>query len=85
MNWYIETELCHGTSEWNMLREGFLLTFMFEDPWWDTIDDALHAVKEAIFKITQEPIERIHLEWATQVSCTMECYNVIIEEDDEDR
>lgn len=30
MNWYIETELLHGTREWDILREGFLLTFMFE-------------------------------------------------------
>src|SRR5271168_607599 len=27
MNWYTETELHHGTSEWDILREGFLLTF----------------------------------------------------------
>ena len=51
MNWYIEMELRHGTSEWDILRDGFLLTFMFEDRWLDTIDDVLKAVKATIFKI----------------------------------
>jgi len=41
MNWYTETELRHGTSEWDILHEGFLLTFTFEDHWWDTVDDVL--------------------------------------------
>lgn len=57
MNWYTEIELCHGTSEWDILREGFLLTFTFEDCWWDIVDGALQAVKAPIFKIPQEPME----------------------------
>ena len=84
MNWYIETELRHGTSEWDNLHEGFLLTFTFEDHWWDTINDALQSVKAAIFKIPQEPIEVLKPEWTTQLSCTLECYNVNTEEDNED-
>lgn len=76
MNWYIETELCHGMSEWDILREGFLLTFTFEDHWWDTVDDALQAVKATIFKMPQEPIKLIQPEWATQLSCVLECYNI---------
>lgn len=31
MNWYLETELCHGTVEWDILREGCFMTFHFED------------------------------------------------------
>ena len=50
-NWYTKIELRHGTSEWDILREGFLLTFTFEDLWWDTVDDVLQAVKTTIFKI----------------------------------
>ena len=57
MNWYTETELRHGMSEWDIFREGFLLTFTFEDRWWDTVDNALQVVKAAIFKIPQEPME----------------------------
>ena len=30
MNWYMETELHHGTGEWDVLHEGFLLIFTFE-------------------------------------------------------
>lgn len=41
MNWYIETELHHGTSEWDILCEGFMLTFSFEDGWGDNIDEML--------------------------------------------
>ena len=33
MNWYIETGVRHGTNEWDILREGFVLTFNFEDGW----------------------------------------------------
>jgi len=29
LNCYIETELCHGTGEWDILREGFMMTFSF--------------------------------------------------------
>jgi len=84
MNWYTETELCHGTSEWDVLRKGFLSTFTFEDRWSDTVDDTLHAVKAAIFKIPQKPLEVLQPEWATQLSCALECYNINVEEDDED-
>ena len=51
MNWYTETELCHGTRKWDVLHEGFLLTFTFEDRWSDTVDDALQAIKGVIFKL----------------------------------
>jgi len=51
MNLYTETKLCHGTRKWDVLHEGFMLTFKFEDHWSDTVDDALQAVKAVIFKI----------------------------------
>jgi len=54
MNWYTKTELFHGTSEWDNLDEGFLLTFTFEDCWCDTVDDVLQAVKVSIFLNTPE-------------------------------
>ena len=63
MNWYTETELCHGKSEWDILCEGFLLTFTFEDRWSNTVDDALQVVKATIFKIPQEPMEVLQPEW----------------------
>lgn len=84
MNWYTETELCHGTGEWDVLREGFLLTFTFEDHWSNTVDNALQAVKATIFKIPQEPMGVLQLEWVTQLSSTLECYKVNVEEYDED-
>ena len=31
MNWYLETKLYHGTNRWDILRQGFLMTFSFED------------------------------------------------------
>jgi len=64
MNWYIEMELCHGTNEWDVLCDGFLLTFTFEDHWSDVVDNALQAVKVVIFKIPQELMGVLQLEWA---------------------
>lgn len=31
MNWYLEMKLHHGTEEWDILHQGFFLTFSFED------------------------------------------------------
>lgn len=50
MNWYLETELLHGTDEWNVLQHGLLMTFSFEDGF-DSIDEALQEVKVAIFRV----------------------------------
>jgi len=55
----------HGTSKWDILHEGFFLTFTFEDRWSDTVDDALQVVKLVIFKIPQERMEVLELESAT--------------------
>jgi len=84
MNLYIETELRHGTGKRDVLCEGFLLTFTFEDRWSDTVEDALQAVKAAIFKIPQEPLEVLQTTWANQLSSALECYNAKVEEDDDD-
>lgn len=78
INWYTETKLHHSTGEWDILHEGCLLTFTFEDRWWDTIDDAPQVVKAAICRTTQDPMEVL------QLVGSPECYSVNIEEEDED-
>lgn len=83
MNQYIETELCHGTSEWDILHKGFIMTFSFEDRF-DCIDEALQEMKVAIFRISQDPLDLIQLDQATQLSHALECYNVTYEQEDED-
>ena len=50
MNWCVETKICHGTSEWNILCEGFIRTFIFEDRF-NCIDEALQEVKATTFRI----------------------------------
>lgn len=40
MNWYLEIELCHDIDEWDILRQGFLMTFSLEDGF-ECIDEAL--------------------------------------------
>lgn len=50
MNWYVETKLHHSTSEWDILREGFVMTLNSEDGF-DYIDEALQEVKSTIFWI----------------------------------
>lgn len=83
MNWYMETKLRHGTSEWDILHEGFLLTFTFEDRWWDIVDDALQVVKTVIFRTPQRPMEEVQPKWATQLHHMLECYIINVEEEDE--
>lgn len=56
MNWYLETELCHGTTKWDILRNFFLLTFSFEDGF-ECIDEVLQEIKVAIFRRQEEPVE----------------------------
>ena len=83
MNWYIEIELRHGTGEWDILHEGFMMTFSFEDRF-DNIDEALEEVKASIFRIPQDPLDLIQPKWATQLSHTLGCYNVTAGDEDED-
>jgi len=83
MNWYIEMKLHHGTGEWDILCEGFIMTFSFEDGF-HCINEALQEVKATIFRILQDPLDLIQLEWATHLSHMLECYNITDEEEDED-
>ena len=85
MNWYTEMELRHGMNEWDILREGFLLAFTFEDHLWDTVDDALQVVKVAIFKTPQEPREVLQSGSATELNCALGCYNINFDDDGEDQ
>ena len=59
------------------------MMFSFEDGF-DCIDVALQEVKAAIFRILQDPLDLIHLDWTTELSHVLECYNVTTEEEDED-
>jgi len=54
MNWYLQIELYHGMNEWDILRQGFLMTFSFEHGF-ECIDEALQEVKAMIFQIPQDP------------------------------
>lgn len=83
MNWYLETELCHGIGEWDILHQGFIMAFNFEEGF-DCIDEALQEVKATIFRILQDPLDMIEPDWTTQLSHTLEYYNMIAEEEDED-
>lgn len=56
MNWYLETELRHGTAKWDFLKEGFLLTFSFEDGF-VSIDEVLQEIKALIIRTLKEPME----------------------------
>lgn len=83
MNRYLETELHHGTRKWDILHEGFIMKFSFEDGI-DYIDEELPQVKATIFQIPQDPLDLIKPDWTTQLSHALECYNVTAEEEDED-
>lgn len=82
-NWYLETELRHGTLDWDELNEGLLLTFSFKDGW-DCIDDALQDNGIGIFQTPNEPLAWDQPAWDAQLKPTIECYKMTAEEDEED-
>jgi len=83
MNWYLETELHHGTCDGDILREGFIMTFSFEYGF-DCIDEVLQEVKAVIFRIPQDPLDLIQADLTTKLSHALECYNMSNEEEEED-
>ena len=82
-NLYLQTELQHGTTNWDDMKEILLLTFSFEYGF-EFIDEALQVIKEAIFWTPVEPLTWVHPDWSTQLQHDLECYNVTVEEADED-
>lgn len=83
MNWSLEIEIFHDTAEWNILREGFLMTFSFKGRF-KSIDEALQEVKAVILRITQDPLELVKLDLSTHLRHALECYNMIVEGEYED-
>ena len=59
------------------------MTFNFEDGF-RSINEALQEVKATIFRIPQDPLELVQLDWSTQLHHVLECYNMTIEGEDED-
>ena len=47
-NWYIDQEMCRGTTEWTRLQQNFVVTFSFEheNP---NIDSVLKLLRGVIF------------------------------------
>lgn len=83
MNWYLEIALRNGTAKWDVMKETFLLTFSFEDGF-ECIDEALQEIKAEIFRMPKEPTAWVQLDWSTQLHHALECYNVTMEEGEED-
>jgi len=83
MNWHLEMELHHGKVEWDILREGFLMTFSFEGRF-DNIDEVPLEVKAMILQILQDPSELVQLDWSTQLCHLLEHYNMNYEGEDDD-
>jgi len=83
MNWYLEMKILHGTAEWDILRESFLLNFNLEDRF-ECINEALQEIKATIFRKPKQPEEWAQSESSTQLRHALECYNVTIEEEEED-
>ena len=59
------------------------MTFSFKHGL-ESIDEALHEIKATIFSILQEPLEWFQPDQSTQLHQALECYNVTINEGDED-
>lgn len=65
MNLYLEIELRRGTEQWDILQRGLLMTFNFEDGF-ECIDEALQEFKAVIFRVLQDPLDLIQLNYTTQ-------------------
>jgi len=50
-HWYVEIELCHGTEDWQTLKENLYLTF--DQSEYPSVDDALELVH---IKIADDPL-----------------------------
>ena len=76
--WYLEIELRHGIVNWEIMVDGFILIFKFEDdcPY---IDLALQTVKKKIFE-NVTPMTWKQLDWAAQIENAVECYNLTTNE-----
>jgi hypothetical protein len=81
-NWYLELEVCRGTTAWEDLNRNFKETFKFE---YDThsVDTTLQIIKTNIFtpkdsKITT-PLCSVPKHYAT-IQEVLECYNVTRED-----
>lgn len=62
MNWYLETELHHGSADWNDMKESFILIFRFEDGF-QCLDDALQEIRPSIFRTLNEPTTWVQPDW----------------------
>lgn len=63
MNWYLATKLRHGTTNWDEMKQSFLLTFKFEDGF-ECIDGVRQEIKTTIFRTSVEPITWMQLDWS---------------------
>lgn len=61
------------------------IEFLFADQWTDTVDNALQVVKAIISKVPLEPEEIVQTDWLHQLSNALECYDVQVEDDDDDQ
>lgn len=52
MYWYLENKLWHWMDEWDILKEIFVLKFIFKY-YFECIDEALKEIKAATFKIPE--------------------------------
>jgi len=59
------------------------MMFSFEDGF-ESINEAFQEVKATIFRIPQDQLDLVQPDWSTQLSHALECYNVTVEEEDED-
>jgi hypothetical protein len=84
-NWYIDQELCRGTTRWTILQHNFTVTFSFEheNP---NIDATLKQIRGVIF--IKEPEVELIIEEQQQNKQTVKellsCYHVQEEVPDED-
>lgn len=79
-NWYLETNLRHGTVNWEDMVNALILKFGFEDDF-PYIDLALQTIKNMIFQ-NVTPLTWQQLDWTAQIKNALECYNLTTKQEE---
>ena len=81
-NWYAEVEIRQGTVSWDTLFDSFVLTFSSNEDF-PALDTAIRLIHTKV--LDDQEIVEYQPDWKAQEANAVECYNLAIDEDDDQR
>jgi hypothetical protein len=83
INWYLQVELCLITTDWKVMAQDFVTTFLFESQY-PLVDQALHILKQKVFEEASIlPMAQEEDEWTAPLQKLQGCFNINVNEDDD--